>query len=348
MAISFVNVATTNPPGTNASITPNLPTFIAGDLLIAYVSENKGGIVVTDTLGSWTVIDGPIAETAMTTKVYYLVSVTGSESAPTVSSDTTGQWCATVASYRGVDGTTPFIDHAGQVESGGSGTTSHSAPSITNTDANAWGVFAACFRQVATPTSWTPGSGLTERADLDIGIAGTTNMTVTHCDSNGTVATGAVTYSATSSSGSAQATMWAAFLKPAAGGSNVSQTPADSVGLTDAATRGYGRTPADSVGLTDTATRGYGRAPADSVGLTDTATRGYGRTSADSVGLTDSVTAQLGQPRPHLPGTAVLVSATLGTAARAADTSGTAELATDTTATVVLVNSDATATVATT
>lgn len=213
MAISFVDAQLTNPPGTNANITGNMPVGTqAGDLLICFCSENKAA-TITDPGGSWILLDGPISETAQTSKTYYLIS-SGSDTAPTASSATTGQWRMDIAAYRGVDNTTPFIAHGGQVEAGSTAT--HSAPALTNTDSNAWGVFAAAFRQVATPSSWTPGAGLTERTDADTGVAGTGNMAQCFCDSNGPVATGSVTYSATGSASSAQATMWAAFLTPAA------------------------------------------------------------------------------------------------------------------------------------
>jgi hypothetical protein len=69
-------------------------------------------------------------------------------------------------------------------------------------------------------------------------------------------------------------------------------TAADTVGLTDAAGKGFGRAPADNLGLTDTPSRTVGQAvsPADTVGTTDAVGWVHGDSVLDPVGLTDTVT----------------------------------------------------------
>lgn len=78
----------------------------------------------------------------------------------------------------------------------------------------------------------------------------------------------------------------------ASSGVNYSNSPADSVGVTDAAgtSTDYARAPADPVGVTDSASVGvdYVRSMSDSVGVTDSASTGYARTPADPVGITDA------------------------------------------------------------
>lgn len=279
MAISFVGAALSNPAGTSTSITATLPSGIAvGDLMVLSVAENKAPIVVTDPGDNWILLDGPTVETAATQVIYYkIATVTGGGTAPTVTSDTTGNWRADVAVYRGTDTTTPFIAHGAQVEPGGSATTVHSAPTLTNTVSGAWGLFAAAFRQVATPTSWTPGAGLTERLDADTGVAGTANLAQCWDDSNGTVAVGNVTYSATSSSGSAQAMMWAGLIQPPAV-QNYTPNPADAEGITDATSvvqTQFLAPPTGSIGITDAVTvtgADYQQNPAGSIGVTDAVT----------------------------------------------------------------------------
>lgn len=243
MSISFVGSTSsaTAAGATSTTVTPSIPAGVAAsDVLILALADGADPATLTGPAG-WTQVDSVIdtgtapAEARMT--VWWKVA-TGSDTAPTVTAGSSTRWVAMLMAYRGVDNVTPFIDHSGQAESGGSSTTVHTAPTITNTDAGAWGLYALASRQVATPYSATPGTGLTERIDQEVGNAGTTNTLGYWADSNGTVATGSVTYSATGSAGSAFAAIWAGLLKPSTAGSDTT-APSVPTGVTAVGTSAY-------------------------------------------------------------------------------------------------------------
>lgn len=214
MAISFVNVGTTNAPGANITVNATMPASTAsGDILILDASINKATTFTTPS--GWTLLDS-MDETAMIHRICWKVA-TGSDSDPTCDFGVTGQIITHIAAYRGVDNSTPFIAHAG-TNNTGSSSVNCAAPSITNTDAGAWAVGSYSARQIVTPSSFTPPSGMTERADVDSGNGTSANMASCFDDTNGTVGTGSVTYTAVYSGSTAQSTSWAAFLLPATGG----------------------------------------------------------------------------------------------------------------------------------
>lgn len=221
MAIAFgtVGVANSGSVSNSTSQAATMPaTFSAGDLLICFVGRIQDYVLTSSTPTGWTflrnIIDSGTAPAAAHVDIYYKIAA-GGDSAPTFTTGTATRWLVYIASYSGVDSTTPFLTESGQVESGAGTTTVHSAPALTNTNASAWGIFYYMARQVATPVTSTPGTGLTERADTENGVALTNNGFSELADSNGPVATGSTTYSATSSGGTAIASMWAAFLTPA-------------------------------------------------------------------------------------------------------------------------------------
>lgn len=85
------------------------------------------------------------------------------------------------------------------------------------------------------------------------------------------------------------------------GGTAITKTPGDVLGLTDAATKsiGRGRTPSDLLGLTDALSKSLARVrtAADNLGLTDALSRalGIGRSASDTIGLTDGLSQALGR-----------------------------------------------------
>jgi chitodextrinase len=219
VAISFVGITTaaTTAGGTSTSISPSIPSgVLAGDLLILNVNDGADPGTITGPSG-WTLlrrtIDTGTAPAESAVNIYWKAA-TGSDSAPTFSCTTASRFVATLAAYRGVDTTTPFVTENAVAEAGGASTTVHTAPTLTNTNSSAWGVYALTGRTQPTPYNATPGTGLTERADAEVGNTGSTNVLGYWADSNGTVATGSVTYSATANGGSAIAVMWAGLLKP--------------------------------------------------------------------------------------------------------------------------------------
>lgn len=223
MAISFVGSASaqtgTGAPSTT-SIIATLPTGIqSGDFIILAVNRSLNyPIAATPTGWTWleNVIDSGTAPSAATTDVYYrLATGTETTTGPTFSTATATRFITTAAVYRGVDSTSPFIDHGGQVTT--STTANRVGPALTNTNVNAWGVYLTNIRNVATPVTFTPPAGLTERLLVDIGGSTNTgvnsNMACEWADTAGPAgSTGSITYTGTSSPTTTIGIVWAAFL----------------------------------------------------------------------------------------------------------------------------------------
>jgi hypothetical protein len=225
-AISFVNaqgVETEQTATTNLTATGTLPTgHSTNDLLLMSVSSNRGTqetMVSDPTSQGWTLAE-TVADGAETTRYYWKLD-SGSESAPvsvfTNALGTLHSVITVIGAWRGVNQTTPILAEAQAVETSSS-TTTHTGATLTNTDAASWGVFFASARQVIAPNSWTPGSGLTERVDIDAGISSSNDHWATLDDTNGTVPTGSWTPSATTSAATAVVTMWSVLIKVGTGG----------------------------------------------------------------------------------------------------------------------------------
>lgn len=225
MAITFVGSAVTTAGGgagatTNNSGVTTLPSGLAaGDLLILKVDRAYEYVLSSATPTGYTflrnIVDPGTTPAAVQTDIFFKIC-TGSEgtTGPTFTTGAGARWIVDAVAYRGVHTSLPFVAENGAIES--ATTTSHSAPALTNTVSNAWGVYAAAARAGATPQSWTPPTGMTERLDTDLGVAGSTNLVSTWADTNGTVAASTHTYTGTGSTTAPIVTMWAAFLRPAA------------------------------------------------------------------------------------------------------------------------------------
>lgn len=161
----------------------------------------------------------------------------------------------------------------------GSGTsiTSRSVTAATGDDL-AWGV--DCHEYNGGETHGPPTS-FTEVYDNEAGSAAY----------RANVASGTQTASgATISSSENFAVHLVALPAAGGGGSNFTQTPADTEGIADAPALAQGKTAADTEGLTDATATTQGKVVADPQGLTDSTTTVFGRatSAADTVGLTDS------------------------------------------------------------
>jgi hypothetical protein len=227
MAISRVGSAATTVATTGTSSgAVALPAGIAsGDILILFVRRTADyALTSTNPPTGYTFLrttsDGTSPNNAHVDIFWRACNGSEGTSGPTFTTGTGTRWLVHSLVYRGVDNTTPFIAENGQIKSGSS--TSIPAPSITNTDANAWGVYAGACRDNPGVT-WTAPSGMTEIRETDVGAGSSVNLIGELADTNGTVGTGAVVYTATTSTAQANATCWAAFLKPA-GASNTPPT----------------------------------------------------------------------------------------------------------------------------
>jgi hypothetical protein len=105
------------------------------------------------------------------------------------------------------------------------------------------------------------------------------------------------------------------------------KTAADTVGASDASSKGYGSAPADTLGLTDTPSRVTGQSVtrADTLGIIDAEGWVHGDSAQDAVGLTDSLslTYVFGAIPPVNPvGLTDAVTVSQGTLRTAADTIG--------------------------
>lgn len=226
MAISRVD---TTSVANQSVLTHTAPTPVgvaAGDLLIVATSASLATLPVwtASSYTGWTIAED-LSESSMLTRILYRIADgTSADNPPAVATNASAHRVSQAGAYRGVDTASPFIAEAGTVHVSTTAATAHAAPAISNTDAAAWAVFLGAARQVATPLTWTPPTGLVEQEDQDTALATTNNTAATWADSNGaTLATGSITYTGTTSATTAQANVWAAFLKPAAtgGGTNL-------------------------------------------------------------------------------------------------------------------------------
>jgi hypothetical protein len=222
--ISFVGSAAAQtpvetPPATT-SIVSALPAGVqANDLILLAVHRSQDYAISSTPTGYIsldTVVDTGTSPTATATDIYYrFADGTESTTGPTFSVATATRFIVHSAVYRGVDTTAPFIAHGGQATA--TSTANRVAPALTNTNTNAWAVYATALRQVASPVSFTPPTGMTERQDTDIGVTTTTNLAAEWAGTAAAIgSTGSITYTGTSSGATSISTAWAAFLKPAA------------------------------------------------------------------------------------------------------------------------------------
>lgn len=210
MAISYV--ATGVATGNGTALTSVLPTGYAADDVLLWVTCSNANVTLTVAPAGYTLVRRITDSTFHIFEVYRKTAV-ASETAPTATWSGTARWHTHLVAYRGVDTAAPFV-----VENGaaiGSTATVHSAPALVNTDAAAWGVYAAAC-ELTSPASWTPGAGLTERADTDNLFVNAANPVQVLADTASAPGTGTYTFQATSSASTSVGCMWAAFLKPAA------------------------------------------------------------------------------------------------------------------------------------
>jgi hypothetical protein len=222
--ISRVGFTSTGPPGASSTtITPVLPAGTAsGDFAIVSATFSRTGTLwALSSYPGWILQQDTVDGSIFTRILTRVLDGTSADNPPTFTNDgTAAANVGTCVVYRGVDNTTPLITQALRLHTEASNV-AHPASAITNNDSGAWGIYLGTARQVATPLTWTPGTGLTEIIDRDSTNGTTNNCAVIHADTNGSVGTGAVTYTASTSAATASAIMGAAFLKPAAGVSNL-------------------------------------------------------------------------------------------------------------------------------
>lgn len=324
--------STNNSAATTACSVPTHADVEADDLLLVQVVEPTTTPTVTVPPAGYTLLRD-LSDTQHTL-IYYRVATGDASDDFSMTWSSGARWTAISGAYRGVDTSSPFIAEDGMNEPGSG--TSHSAPAITNTDTHAVGVFLADWRGTATPISWTPPAGMTERQDVDGGVASTANHVSTLADTDGTVGTGAVTYTGTSSASSSSATMWAAFLRPAsAGGGALSRSASDTAAASDtcSASVTLARAMADTAAAVDAAARtsARSRSQTDTAAATDGLARSLAtpRSLADTAAATDALTRSTVRTRA-LSDTAAATDAVARSSSRARAVSDTAP-ATDST-----------------
>jgi hypothetical protein len=218
MAISLVNTVRATTSGSSTTVGPiALPSGLAdGDVLILAVHRTHDYALSSSTPAGYThlrnILDVATTPNAAHTDFYWR-ACDGSEGAtgPTFTTPSTTRWVIHAAAYRGVDTADPFIAENGTVTGGT--TVNQEAPQVSNTDAAAWGLYAGGAR-LTSPNSWTPPTGLTERADTDGGVVSSVNMISEWADSAGPIAVGDHSYTGVTSTAVASGTSWAAILRP--------------------------------------------------------------------------------------------------------------------------------------
>lgn len=126
-----------------------------------------------------------------------------------------------VNTYTGVDPATPFEASAAAFDATGGGT-AHVSPTIVTTQDTDWILTAFGDRSGST---WTPPAGFTERSDTSSGAVASMET----ADSNGTVAHGSISETATATTSTSTDVMWIGALQvpaaAAAGGGAVQAQP---------------------------------------------------------------------------------------------------------------------------
>jgi hypothetical protein len=204
VTISFVAAGISSRTTGGTTLAMTLPAGLAADdLLIAFLQFGDNVTLTVPT--GWSQFSWSPVLDATTAKLHvlYKVAVAG-EAAPTVSWVTNAKPIFQCLAWRGVDTATPFEASNGALQSASASTIP--TPSVNNTGAgDEWAVTFHGYRTSATAdkgATFTPPAGLTERADSNISAAGSAPWLVCETtDSNGAVAAGSHSYTATCSGG---------------------------------------------------------------------------------------------------------------------------------------------------
>ncbi len=212
MAISFVNSATDSLDGTgDTSFTLTSPSSTAvGDVMVAFVMWEANAAITASCTG-WTEVnsvqlDGTTTQDISLT-VFSRVFQSGDTTfTGTFSAASGAGWATAVHSYRGVNRTTPFIAQDTSFDNA-LGTVITTA-TVSNTNDAAWSV---CAFVADEEGSWT-STEATERTEQLL-TSGTADSGLATYDSNGTVASGSISRTGTTTLSSFQIS-WIGILRP--------------------------------------------------------------------------------------------------------------------------------------
>lgn len=294
MTIAFGGVATTEIDAGSTSFTASVPAAPANSFLFACLNF---GIVVTGLTGmeAWTQFSwSPLTDGTNNVSYYYYKISNGSESNLNLSWSGSAKAIFTVAYWDNVDTTTPFV--------GSNGVTSLTGPNLTtpvvnNTDATFWAVATFMSRSSTSArknNSFTPPAALVERSDANNSLSPSAPwVSLELCDSNSAVTAGNHSYTATAVFTESHCATTLFYLKPAITGTTYTETPAESVGVTDSVSVAskFARPKTEQISIHDAValTKGLG-IDQNFVDITDSLVKTLHRTlPADSISITDAV-----------------------------------------------------------
>ena len=134
---------------------------VPGDLMIYTITFTDGtGFTVTPQTAGWTLIRRTDNGTTIGLVSYWKVYQAGDPATFNVTFSAQTRCLGVLATYSGVDGTTPIDVENGQTTASA---TTHATPSVTTTGANRLVVTTHIVHSVAT---WTAPAGMTERVDF--------------------------------------------------------------------------------------------------------------------------------------------------------------------------------------
>lgn len=170
MAITYPLAVTTQTFGAVASFVLAVPSGVQnGDLLIVHHTRaNTGANAGAASHASWTNLNvggASVIDDGTDDQACILWRIANNEPADYTFSQNAGTGSggtAAMLAYRGVDGTTPIPQHAGQADT--SANTTFVTPEITTTDVDAW--VLAFFSTDETATQTWSGGGTNERYDF--------------------------------------------------------------------------------------------------------------------------------------------------------------------------------------
>lgn len=293
MAQAFDSSGSTAVTAGTTSATVNITAAATGAWCYCWVAISTGTSTDTGavTATGWTSrVD---AAESPTTNAHYAVLRRQKQAGDTTFTfawTTSGKGTLAWVSYTGLDGTTPDELPTIAAQSA-TARTAVPTPSATPTAANRWGVGFFGVRTTNSankPITWTPTT-VTERIDVDNNTAGSAPwLGVSICDTNGTVAASAQSYTSTHNASESNDGSAILFLIPASG-SNVNV--ADTAQASLAGTRADATTIVVNVADTAQASEAGTRTEAVSVGVnvTDVAQASEAGTRTEAVTISVAI-----------------------------------------------------------
>lgn len=217
IALRSVGAVAQNNAGASSLVVNTPAGVVDGDYMALLVAQNNTTTTLS-ALSGWSDVPGPAWPVSdSNSRMWARYRIASSEPASYTLSWGAGtpKSIAAIIAYSGVDTTTPHDANAVATNETNATGTTHSTPSLTTVTDQAW-LLSFFADRGGTGNTWTPPSGDTERVDAS--VTGTSQCSCEINDTNGGVAVGSYSKTATPATWLADATMALIALRPAAAG----------------------------------------------------------------------------------------------------------------------------------